>query len=120
MNGSSERFESVFVVIDPECMLQPALIKGEWIAARDGARLTVYCCVYDEALDQDAARQGRELDQIRSWLKRLVAPAEGYGLDAQGLRIEAQAPLVLFAEQKRCPMLQVNLVIGRHILVGDV
>ena len=79
MNGSSERFESVFVVIDPECMLQPALIKGEWIAARDGARLTVYCCVYDEALDQDAARQGRELDQISSWLKRLVAPAEVFG-----------------------------------------
>jgi len=81
MNGSSERFESVFVVIDPERMLQPALIKGEWIAARDSAKLTIYCCAYDEALDEDSDRQKRELDQIRSWLDRLAAPAEGYGLD---------------------------------------
>lgn len=81
MSVDRDRFERVFVVIDPMRMVQPALIKGEWIASRDGAQLVVYCCIYEESLDGDKAAQQRELEQTRHWLDRLVAPAEAYGLD---------------------------------------
>lgn len=87
MSKRSVQFDSIFVVIDPTRMVQPALIKGEWMAARDGSQLIVYCCIYDEALDQDGEAQARELGQTRKWLERLVAPAEAYGLQVT-LRVE--------------------------------
>lgn len=87
MSAERDRFERVFVVIDPTRMLQPALIKGEWIASRDGSELVVYCCIYDESLDGDPAAQEAELEQTRHWLDRLVAPGQGYDLDVT-VRVE--------------------------------
>ena len=81
MNVRAEHSGSVFVVIDPKRMLQPALIKGEWIATRDNSQLVVYCCIYDATLDQNEDAQQRELDLTRTWIERLAAPAEAYGLD---------------------------------------
>ena len=33
----TQHFQHLFVVIDPTRMVQPALMKGEWIAAKDDA-----------------------------------------------------------------------------------
>jgi nucleotide-binding universal stress UspA family protein len=79
----NKRFENLFVIIDPTCMVQPALIKGEWIAGRDDASLRVYCCVYDERFARDEAEQQTELKLTRGWLERLVAPAREKGLNVE-------------------------------------
>lgn len=83
MTEKSERFENLFVVIDPTRMIQPALIKGEWIAARDDTALCLYCCVYDEAFAENTAEQQTELKLTRDWLERLAKPAREKGLNVE-------------------------------------
>ena len=51
---------SVFVVLDPTRMVQPSLERAAWMAEQSGARLHLYCCVYDPLIaslgeSQDAA-----------------------------------------------------------------
>jgi len=83
MPESNQRFDNLFVVIDPTRMIQPALIKGEWIAAKDDASLRVYCCVYDERYATSEAEQQTELKLTREWLDRLTAPAREKGLNVE-------------------------------------
>lgn len=81
MTDSTERFENVFVVIDPSRMIQPSLIKGERIAESNKTSLQLYCCVFDARYIDKAAEQKIEVDLTREWLKRLAAPARGKGLE---------------------------------------
>jgi universal stress protein E len=83
MPEGSQRFQSIFVVIDPTRMIQPALIKGEWIAAKDDASLRVYCCVYDEQFATNEAEQQTEIRLTREWLDRLTGPAREKGLNVE-------------------------------------
>ncbi len=61
-------------------MIQPALIKGEWICQENNAELTAYCCIYDEDLTSEADQQ-RELDLTREWLERIVAHPRSKGVN---------------------------------------
>ena len=83
MPEGNQRFQNLFVVIDPTRMIQPALIKGEWIAAKDDASLRVYCCVYDEQFATNEAEQQTELKLTREWLDRLTGPAREKGLNVE-------------------------------------
>jgi len=83
MADGNQRFQNLFVVIDPTRMVQPALIKGEWIAARDDASLRLYCCVYDEQFASNEAEQQTELKLTREWLERLAAPARETGRNVE-------------------------------------
>ncbi|MDH3419667.1 MAG: universal stress protein [Gammaproteobacteria bacterium] len=83
MPERNQQFQKLFVVIDPTRMVQPALIKGEWLAAKDNASLHMYCCVYDERFAADEAEQQTELRLMREWLDRLAAPARENGLNVE-------------------------------------
>jgi universal stress protein E len=80
MTKSNKAFQNLFVVIDPTRMIQPALIKAEWIAARDDAALRLYCCVFDERFAENRIEQQTELKLTHDWLERLAAPAREKGL----------------------------------------
>jgi nucleotide-binding universal stress UspA family protein len=71
---------NVFAVIDPTRLIQPALIKGEWICQGNNAELTAYCCIYNEDATS-AADQQRELDLTREWLERIVVRPRSEGLN---------------------------------------
>jgi universal stress protein E len=79
MTQNIKPFRKVFVVIDPTRMIQPALIKGEWIAANDDAELVLYCCIYDEQYADNEPEQQTELELTRDWLTRLAAPLREKG-----------------------------------------
>ena len=81
MNQKDKRFSKVVAIIDPQRMIQPALIKGEEVARNNDADLQLYCCVYDEELEGDRDAQQLELDLTQEWIERLVAPARAAGLD---------------------------------------
>ena len=83
MSDKANQFESLFVVIDPTRMIQPALIKGESIAARDSASLRLYCCVFDERYVDNEKEQQIEIDLTREWLDRLAAPGRERGLKVE-------------------------------------
>jgi hypothetical protein len=70
----------VFAVIDPTRLIQPALIKGEWICQRNSAELTVYCCIHDEEAKSQADQQ-RELNLTREWLERIVVRSRNEEVD---------------------------------------
>jgi universal stress protein E len=81
MAKSNNAFQNLFVVIDPTRMIQPALIKAEWIAARDDAALRIYCCVFNEQFAENQVEQQTELKLSRDWLERLAAPARAKNLN---------------------------------------
>ncbi len=81
MSKSNDAFQNLFVVIDPTQMIQPALIKAEWIAARDDAALRIYCCVFDERFAENQVEQQTELQLTRDWLERLVESGRRLGLN---------------------------------------
>lgn len=83
MSDKSKQFTSLFVVIDPMQLIQPALIKGESIATTDRASLHLYCCIFDERFANDSAEQQQEVDLTREWLERLAAPGRKDGLDIE-------------------------------------
>jgi universal stress protein E len=75
----------VFVVLDPTRMTQPSLEKGEWIAARNGATLHLYCCCYDSQLAFDPLSKQAELERTRRWIERIAA-----GATANGAHVETE------------------------------
>jgi len=87
MDQSITRFEKLFVVMDPTRMIQPALLRGERIAAKENASLLLYSCVYDERLGDDEAEQQIEIDLTREWLERLAVSAREKGLEVD-LQVE--------------------------------
>jgi universal stress protein E len=72
----------VLAVIDPTRLIQPALIKGEWICQNNGAELTVYCCIYDDEAKSEADQQ-RELNLTREWLDRLAVRTRSDKIDVK-------------------------------------
>ena len=80
MSDKIDRFEKLFVVIDPTRMIQPALIKGEWIAAEGNASLCLYCCIFDERYADDEKQQQIEIELTQEWLERLATRGREKGL----------------------------------------
>lgn len=72
----------VFAVIDPSRLIQPALIKGEWVCQGNNAELTAYCCIYDEDATSKADQQ-RELDLTREWIERIITRPRSEGMDVK-------------------------------------
>ena len=72
----------VFAVIDPARLIQPALIKGEWVCQGNNAELTAYCCIYDEDATSKAD-QDRELDLTQEWIERIIARPRSEGMDVK-------------------------------------
>lgn len=81
MTEAADRFSKVLAVVDPTRLVQPALIKAEWIARKDEAALHVYCCVYDEESAENEEQQALELTETRAWLERLIASSEAPDLE---------------------------------------
>lgn len=72
---------NVFVVIDPTRLTQPALEKAEWVAARNGATLHVYCCLFDADVDRNEEAAAGLMEETRAWLGRVTAASQGRGFD---------------------------------------
>jgi len=72
--------EKVFAILDPTRMVQPALDKAEWVAERNQASLTLYCCVYDTELAFQRESQDAAVGLARAWIERLAERARGRGL----------------------------------------
>ena len=74
---------TVLAVLDPNRLVQPALEKAEWVAARNGSVLRLYACVYDNNADPDGEAQRTLVALTRSWVERLAAKPRGEGLDVE-------------------------------------
>ena len=77
---TSENIQRVFAVIDPERFVQPAFERAEWIAARNGAILHVYCCLSEEGVAAEDAAAKYAIGRARRWLERLTSEANEYEL----------------------------------------
>jgi universal stress protein E len=77
----------IFVVIDPQRLVQAALEKGEWLARRNGAELELYCSVNPESA-ADAEAQARLIERTQSSLERLIEKSRQEGLKIS-VRVEA-------------------------------
>jgi universal stress protein E len=75
--------QRIFAVIDPERFVQPAFERGEWVAARNGAILHLYCCLGEDGVAADSPAAVFAMDRTRRWLKRLTDEAGGYELESE-------------------------------------
>jgi universal stress protein E len=73
----------IFTVINPEQFVQPAFERGEWIAARSGAVLHLYCCVGEEGVAVDSPAAVFAVERAVGWLKRLTREAGEYELKTE-------------------------------------
>jgi len=80
---SSESVQRVFVVIDPERLVQPALERGEWIALQNGAVLQLYCCLGERGLTAEDRAAAFALERTRSWLDRIKAGNQERGITTE-------------------------------------
>ncbi|MGI9258937.1 MAG: hypothetical protein ACR2QQ_08880 [Gammaproteobacteria bacterium] len=119
MSDTMKSFDKLFVVLDPTRLIQPALIKGEWIASNNNAELTLYCCIFDEAFADDASEQQTEIELTREWLERLAGPPRDKGIAVE-IRVEWNADwrgAVLAATQEEGSGLVIKLA-SRHSAMG--
>ena len=79
--------ERIFTVIDPERLVQPAFERGEWIAARSGALLHLYCCLGEEDVAAGDPAAVFAVERVRRWLERLTREAGEYELRTE-IRVE--------------------------------
>jgi universal stress protein E len=81
----SAPIRKVFVVLNPMRMVQPALEKAEWVAARNKASLHLYCCVYDTHLAFRRESQDAAVEQALRWAERIAdrPRANGIGVEIQ-------------------------------------
>jgi nucleotide-binding universal stress UspA family protein len=119
MSSSQKRFSRIFVVIDPTRFVQPAYLRAESIARRNGATLVVYCCIADGSGENPNESITERVRIVRQEVERLVSSS---GLGNSEVRVEWNADwrraLVDAAVQSDC-----DLVIkqsSRHSLVGRV
>ncbi len=84
----AQPLKKVFVVLDPTRMVQPALEKAEWIAARNNATLHIYCCVYDTHLAFRRESQDAAVEHVVHWAERLAERPRRNGLGVE-LQIES-------------------------------
>lgn len=85
--STASQLRRIFVVIDPQRLVQAALEKGEWLARRSGAELELYCSV-DPETAADADAQARLLDRTRSAIERLIDKPVQEGLKIS-VKVEA-------------------------------
>ncbi len=73
-----EHLQRIFTVIDPQRLVQPAFERGEWVAARNGAILHLYCCLGEEGVAADDPAAIFAMERTIRWLKRLTQEASEY------------------------------------------
>lgn len=76
----SEVLQRVFVVLDPTRLTQPALTKGEGIAAHNGAQLQLYCCL-NAARHADDEAQETLVRYTEEWVERLAERPRSQGAE---------------------------------------
>lgn len=82
MASEAERkLEKIFVVMDPTQMVQSALEKAEWIAARNSAMLHLYCCTWEADVDPVSDVVESAIGRTSAWLERLAATSREKGLE---------------------------------------
>lgn len=86
-SNASIQVRKIFVVIDPQRLVQAALEKGEWLARRNGAELELYCSVDPESA-ADAEAQAQLIERTRSAIERLIEKPRQDGLKMT-VRVEA-------------------------------
>lgn len=79
----NQDLQRIFTVIDPERFVQPAFERGEWVAARNGAILHLYCCIGEEGIAADSPAARFSVERARRWLERLTAEAGTYNLTTE-------------------------------------
>lgn len=119
MNEVPQRFANIFVVIDPTCMVQHALLRAEAIARLNKARLTAYCCTFNASADEDEADKKAWMAVTRDWLSRVVSTPRAEGLE---VNVELEwnedwrAALVDAATRANCDL--VIKTSSKHSIVG--
>jgi nucleotide-binding universal stress UspA family protein len=73
----------IFVVINPESLVQPAFERAEWIAARTGAVLTLYCCIGENGTGADDPAAQFAVERTTRWLQRFADWARDYELETE-------------------------------------
>jgi len=72
--------EKIFVILDPTRMMQPALEKAEWIAARNSSDIHLYCCTWDPDIAEDERAATIAVDKTTAWLDRMAIPSRNQQL----------------------------------------
>ena len=75
--------QRIFTVINPERFVQPAFERGEWVAARNGAVLHLYCCLGEEGVAADSPAATFAVERARHMLERLTSEAGEYELKSE-------------------------------------
>ncbi|HUF74365.1 MAG TPA: universal stress protein [Gammaproteobacteria bacterium] len=75
--------QRVLAVIDPERLIQPAFERAEWIAARNGALLHLFCCLGDRDVAAGDPAGAFSIRRVKGWLERLTKDASQYGLETE-------------------------------------
>jgi len=76
----------IFVVLDPQRLVQPALEKAEWLARRNGAELELYCTLEPQSVaDSEAA--ARLTARTQAWIERIAEKPRSEGIKLS-IRVE--------------------------------
>lgn len=80
---SQQQLQRIFTVIDPTRFVQPAFERAEWVAARNGAILHLYCCLGEEGVAASDPAAIYAVERTVRWLKRLTQEAGEYELRSE-------------------------------------
>jgi universal stress protein E len=111
--------QRIFVVIDPQRLVQPAFERGEWIAARNGAVLHLYCCLGEEGVSGDSPAAAFAVERTVRWLKRLTEEVKEYDLKCE---IEVEWNLNwrerIAVAARNCDASMIIKTVSRHSRLG--
>ena len=79
-NAPDHAVQKIFVILDPTRLVQPVVEKAEWVAARNGAAMHLYCCIWDADGARDEAAAKRTIDRTRAWIERIAESSRGHGI----------------------------------------
>jgi len=80
---NGQALQRIFTVIDPNRFVQPAFERGEWVAARNGGILHLYCCLGEEGVEADEPAARFAMERARRWLERLTGEAGEYDIQTE-------------------------------------
>jgi len=80
---TTEQPQRIFAVIDPQRFVQPAFERAEWIAARNGAILHLFCCLGEEGVASDDPAAVFAVERAKAWLRRLTEEASNYDIKTE-------------------------------------
>lgn len=75
---AEQPLQRIFTVIDPHRLVQPAFERGEWVAARNGSILHLFCCLGDDGVSADDPAAVFARERAERWLRRLTDEAGEY------------------------------------------